>query len=100
MYASFLGISDALHLAIFSQPPVELVLRQAGGFWVPDTGCWLLDAGCWLLDKEKSAYLGSRFSPAAGQKSGQFDRKRNSEKANVEGMNSAFHEPLCRIVNL
>ena len=29
MYASFLGISDALHMEIFHQPPMELVLRQA-----------------------------------------------------------------------
>jgi len=29
MYASFLGISDALYLEIFHQPPIEPVLRQA-----------------------------------------------------------------------
>jgi hypothetical protein len=31
-----------------------------------------------------SGFRGSGFSPAAGQKNGQFDRKRNSEKANIE----------------
>ncbi len=29
MYASFLGISEALHLGIFHQPPNKRVLRQA-----------------------------------------------------------------------
>ena len=29
MYASFLGISDALHMEIFHQPPIALALRQA-----------------------------------------------------------------------
>jgi hypothetical protein len=29
MYASFLGISEALHLGIFHQPPILIVLRQA-----------------------------------------------------------------------
>ncbi len=31
MYASFLGISDALYLVIFHQPPKEAFLRQAHG---------------------------------------------------------------------
>ena len=30
MYASFLGISDALHMEIFHQPPIELVFRKPG----------------------------------------------------------------------
>jgi len=33
LYASFLGIEDALHLRIFHQPPLERAFKQAEGIY-------------------------------------------------------------------
>jgi hypothetical protein len=57
-------------------PTLYLILQRIQGLrcWVPGSRFWVQGSGFWVQ--------GSRFSAAAGLKSGQFNRKRNFEKAN------------------
>jgi hypothetical protein len=70
------------------------------GYWMLDVGYWILDTGFWPLVAGNWFWLpiagsGCRgpdsgwwkmagIGVAAGLKSGQLNRKRNSEKANIE----------------
>jgi len=60
------------------------------GHWSLVTGRWLLAAGRWLLAAGRLSLVAglwfrvSGVSAAVGRWNGQFDRKRNFEKANIE----------------
>jgi hypothetical protein len=64
-------------LAAFDPPWVGIGSRVRGsGFRVLGSGFWVLGSRFWVQ--------GSEFSTAVGLKSSQYNRKRRSEKANIE----------------